>query len=302
MKKRISTAFVLLMTFYPVCASDPHSVPGVPPEKALEMLKEGNARFVGEKAEHPHTKIDRVRDTAVNGQHPFVTMMACSDSRVPLEEIFDQGVGDIFSIRVAGNVSGSDEIGSIEYGVVHTGTRLLVVLGHTKCGAVTAACTGGGHEGNIENLMRALQPAVAVTESKTGKRGTEIIPQCCRENVFVQIENILKNSKILQESVKKGELTVVGAIYDIDTGCVEFLGQHPFTATLANGANGIPATRPVSMPRSVQSSYPAPAYRPVPATYSAGSYPVLVTEESSLPGQPQKPRRQGGVRNLLKRQ
>ena len=219
----------MILTFFAIsaAASEHDASAGVAPEEALKLLREGNERFVQEKAEHPNSLLDRVHETAEHGQHPFVTILSCSDSRVPLETIFDQGIGDIFVIRVAGNVSGDGQLGSIEYGVAHTGTRLCVVLGHTKCGAITAACTDGGHEGKVEHLMKAIAPAVKRTEAKTGKKGIDAVPDCCKENVYLQIESLYRDSKILRDAVSNGNLVIVGAIYDIDTGKVEFLGQHP---------------------------------------------------------------------------
>jgi carbonic anhydrase len=205
----------------------------VSPQEAIALLKTGNARFVATQSVHPHIDHDRIVDTETNGQHPFVTILACSDSRVPLDMIFDQGIGDIFAIRVAGNVNGPAQLGSIEYGMEHTGTKLLVVLGHTKCGAVTAACTTSGKDdGNLSPLLGAIRPAVRKTEQETGKPAKDIIDQCSKENVFLQIESIFKTSQILREEVRKGSVQVVGAMYDIHTGKVEFYGQHPQTADL----------------------------------------------------------------------
>lgn len=227
MKTLISTIVFLLsvtlFSFHAILAAEHHSVSGMAPSDAVKVLQEGNARYVAGTPQHPHSNIERAKETAEHGQHPFVTILACSDSRVPLAVIFDQGIGDIFSVQAAGNVSGSAQLGSVEYGVAHAGTRLVVVLGHTKCGAITAACTGGGHEGNIEYLIQKINPAVKHTQLDTGKTGNEIIEPTCRNNVFLQIENLKANSEILSNAVEKGELVIVGAIYDIETGKVEFL-------------------------------------------------------------------------------
>jgi carbonic anhydrase len=234
MKKNIFYAVlsVLFLCSVSFLSAAEHHGSGVSADAALTLLKEGNARFTAEKEQHPNEKLDRVRSTAEHGQHPFATILACSDSRVPLEVIFDQGIGDIFAIKTAGNTSGRPQLGSIEYGVAHTGTRLVVVLGHTKCGAITAACTDGGHEGSIEFLVKAIAPAVKKTETKTGKSGKDIIPDCCKENVFHQIESIFRNSEIVRTAVAKGDTKVIAALYDIDTGKVEFFGEHPNTAEL----------------------------------------------------------------------
>jgi carbonic anhydrase len=214
---------VTLFNVHAILAAEHHAVSGIAPTEAIKLLQEGNARYVAGTAQHPHSNLERAKETAEHGQHPFVTILACSDSRVPLAVIFDQGIGDIFSVQAAGNVSGLAQLGSVEYGVAHAGTRLVVVLGHTKCGAITAACTGGGHEGNIEYLIQKIDPAVKHTQTVTGKSGNEIIEPTCRNNVFLQIENLKANSEILANAVKKGELVIVGAIYDIETGKTEFL-------------------------------------------------------------------------------
>ena len=227
---RCSLLLILSLCFVPAFAEDHDAAPQIAPEEALQMLMDGNARFVTGNLSHPHESLDLAKDTAVHGQHPFVTILSCSDSRVPLNVIFDQGIGDIFAIRVAGNVVGSHELGSIEYGVEHAGTRLCIVLGHTKCGAVTAASTGGGNEGNIKSLMQAIRPAVRRTETETGQTGKEIVEACAINNVLHQIETLYKESDILREAARKRELMVVGAIYDIESGKVEIVRPRPKTA------------------------------------------------------------------------
>ena len=196
-------------------------------EQALQVLKEGNARFVACKQDYPHEFLARARESAACGQYPIATFLSCCDSRVPLEIIFDQNVGDLFSIRVVGNICRDSQLGSIEYGVEYVGTPLCVVLGHTQCGAVTAACTGQGLEENIQALMASIRPAVERAEAKTGKTAADIIEVCCIENIFVQIETIFRKSIVLREAARCGKLLVVGAVYDIETGHVTFLGPHP---------------------------------------------------------------------------
>jgi carbonic anhydrase len=228
------SAVVLGVAGLQIAAANEHEqTESVSPQEAIALLKSGNARFVTEQTVHPHANHSRVEETETNGQHPFVTILACSDSRLPLDVIFDQGVGDIFAIRVAGNVNGPAQLGSIEYGVEHTGTKLLVVLGHTKCGAVTAACTTSGEkDGNLAALLEPIRTAAQKAEKETGKPAKEIIDTCSKENVFLQIESIFKTSSVLREEVRKGNVQVVGAMYDIHTGKVEFYGQHPKTAEL----------------------------------------------------------------------
>jgi len=196
-------------------------------ELAQKRLEEGNVRFQNQQRRLPNSGLSRVRETAKDGQHPFVTMLSCSDSRVPLEVVFDQGIGDIFVIRVAGNVAGDSEIGSIEYGVEHVGTPLLVVLGHTKCGAVTAAATHAHTEGSITKLVERIQPAVEkVTKDTPEITAEELVKKATVENVWESIKNLMKKSEILRHCVKEDKLRVVGAIYNVETGAVEWLGEH----------------------------------------------------------------------------
>ncbi|MDR0870858.1 MAG: carbonic anhydrase [Planctomycetaceae bacterium] len=233
MKKTSACVLFLLLLLTAFAFADDHNRgAGVSPEEALKLLKEGNVRFVAGKTVHLHSDTARAKDTKEHGQHPFATILTCSDSRVSLPVIFDQGIGDIFSIKIAGNVSGKPQLGSIEYGVAHAGSQLVVVLGHTNCGAVTAACTDGGHEGNIETLMKALEPAVKKAEAKTGKKGEDLIADACKENVFHQIETLYRGSEILREKITKKELQIIGGVYDIETGKVEFFGEHPNAKTL----------------------------------------------------------------------
>ena len=201
--------------------------PKVTQEHALQILQEGNARFVAGKRDHPHEFLTRAQETAEYGQRPIATFLSCSDSRVPLEIIFDQNIGDLFIIRVAGNICRDSQLGSIEFGVKYAETSLCVVLGHTKCGAVTAACTGQELEENIQTLVQSIAPAVERAKALTGRTGDEIVEVCCRENVFVQIETMFKKSSLLRKAAQNGELSIIGAVYDIETGLVTFLGPHP---------------------------------------------------------------------------
>ena len=196
-------------------------------EQAQQLLEAGNARFVRQFRFAPNTGLPRVKETAQNGQHPFVTILSCSDSRVPLEVIFDRGIGDIFVIRVAGNVVGDNETGSIEYGVEDVGTPLLVVLGHTKCGAVTAAATHAHTEGSITQLVGRIQPAVEKAKQSDPDMTEEaLIKKATVENVWDGIEKLTKSSEIIRHLVSEHKLQVVGAIYDVETGKVEWLGEH----------------------------------------------------------------------------
>lgn len=199
------------------------------PEDALKILQEGNARFVTGRREHPCEFLTRAYETAQSGQNPIAVVLSCSDSRVPLEIIFDQGLGDIFAIRVAGNVCGPYVLGSIDFAIEVTGTKLCVILGHTKCGAVTATCRGEKHNSNIDTLTNAIEPAVKRVVANRGRnqdgdeQWSEFLDDCCRENVFLQMESLFKQSRVVRDAVRAKRLMVVGAVYDIETGVVIFL-------------------------------------------------------------------------------
>jgi carbonic anhydrase len=218
-------------------------VPGVPPEVALSRLKEGNLRFRSDAMQHPNLGPERRRETAEKGQAPFATILSCSDSRVPCELIFDQGIGDLFIVRVAGNVCDVDETGSIEYGIGHLGTSLLVVLGHEKCGAVTAAAKGGDLEGSIPQLVDNIRPAVAEAQRLHPRMDPEpLVTFALRANVLQSIEDLLRRSEVARDLVREGKVSVVGAVYDIESGEVTWLGSHPRQIALlkenGTGANG----------------------------------------------------------------
>lgn len=203
-----------------LCAND--NTVGVPASEALQMLKDGNKRFIEGKSIHPHSDFARIKEIS-KGQKPFVTINGCSDSRVPPELIFDQGFGDVFVVRNAGNVSDTDEIGTIEYGTEHLGTNLVVVVGHTKCGAVTAVAKGDHVEGSIPKLVDNIVPAVdRVKHLRHNEEYTKWINEAIIENVNQSIKDILNNSTIVSQLVKEGKVRIVGAIYDTDTGKVLF--------------------------------------------------------------------------------
>lgn len=202
--------------------------PGISADQALTRLQEGNARFVADECMHPRCDAARRKQVASKGQHPFATVITCSDSRVPVELPFDQGIGDIFVIRVAGNVCDVDEAGSIEYGVDHLHTPLLVVLGHTDCGAVTAVTTGAEVRGNIPPLVDNIKPAVDQAQKEyPDLHGKDLVPHAITANVWQSISELFERSKVTRRLVRSGKLTVTGAIYHLDDGKVEWLGPHP---------------------------------------------------------------------------
>jgi methyl-accepting chemotaxis protein/carbonic anhydrase len=198
------------------------------PDQAIEKLKQGNDRFVAEKNAHPNLTMGRRESTAQNGQQPFATILGCSDSRAPVEAIFDQGVGDLFIIRVAGNVSDTDEIGSIEYGAGHLGTPVIVVLGHTQCGAVTAVVTGAEVHGSIPRLVDNIGPAAEAARLKHPElNGNDLVPAAVQENVWQSIDDLFKASEEIRGLVSEGKVKVVGAIYELHSGKVQWIGEHP---------------------------------------------------------------------------
>ena len=235
------------------------------PTEIQKALADGNARFVAASPQHPHSGIDRVVDTGANGQKPIATILGCSDSRVPPERIFDQGVGDLFVIRVAGNVADGDEIGSAEYGVGHLHTPLLVVLGHTKCGAVTAVASQAEVHGSIPGLVDNIVPAVERARKRhAGVAAGELVSFAIVENVFQSIHDTLKKSAEIRGLVQTGKLAIVGAVYDIDTGRVSWLGQHPdqtalLAAPAAKGGDHGPANALANSKVEAKGSFALPA-------------------------------------------
>ncbi|MBD3381960.1 MAG: hypothetical protein GF404_07170, partial [candidate division Zixibacteria bacterium] len=193
----------------------------------MQMLREGNQRYVDNSRIYPNLDRDRIKEVT-GGQNPYATVITCSDSRVPVEHIFDAGLGDIFVIRVAGNVCDVDEIGSIEYGIGHLYTPVLVVLGHTSCGAVTAVCTDAEVHGSIPPLVDNIIPAVRSVESENPHlHGKDLVPKAVEANVWRSIEDLLKHSPEACKLVESGYLQVVGAVYHLDDGHVEWMGTHP---------------------------------------------------------------------------
>ncbi len=190
------------------------------PSEAHRILVDGNRRFV-ENVKAQRNLKDQVLATS-SGQFPFAVILSCIDSRVPAELVFDQGIGDIFSTRVAGNIINEDILGSIEYGCKVAGSKIVVVLGHTKCGAVTAACNHV-EMGNITPLLSKIQPAVKKIFSPGEAVVEEKIEEVSIENVKESIRNIKANSSILAEMEANDEIEIVGALYSVETGEVRFL-------------------------------------------------------------------------------
>lgn len=194
----------------------------ITPSVALDLLKEGNKRFIN------NLKINRnllqqANETS-DGQHPFAVILSCIDSRTSAELIFDQGLGDIFSVRIAGNIVNEDILGSMEFGCKVAGAKIIVVLGHTKCGAVKGACDDVSL-GNLTGLISKIKPAVdqeKETISNRNSANANFVENVAALNVKVSVKNILDRSSIISEMVQKGEIAIVGGIHDIATGEVSF--------------------------------------------------------------------------------
>lgn len=204
------------------------------PDECLALLREGNARFVSGHSTYPHLGAERLHQAGTENQadHAFATVITCSDSRVPVELIFDAGIMDLFVIRVAGNVCDTDEAGSIEYGLAHVNTPVLVVLGHSQCGAVTAvthALEGDGHalERNIPPLVDNIEPAVRRAMARVPGRDEEgRIAVGIEENVWQSIADLFKASPSTRNLVREGKARVVGAVYDVGSGTVTWLPEE----------------------------------------------------------------------------
>jgi carbonic anhydrase len=193
--------------------------PKVPPAVALARLKSGNQRWVAMKMQHPRQTARRRAEVATS-QHPFAIVLTCADSRTAPELMFDQGLGDVFVVRVAGNVLNDENLGSIEYGVQNLGAQLIVVLGHERCGAIKAArdtiAAGSRAPGHIQSLVEALAPAVKATKGEDAEA-------TARANERIVAQELRKSKPILKGLIQKGTISVVAAHYDLDTGAVEFL-------------------------------------------------------------------------------
>lgn len=194
----------------------------VTPEMALQFLKEGNKRFT-KNIKTNRNLLEQVNDTR-EGQWPFAIVLSCIDSRTSAELVFDQGLGDIFSARIAGNILNADILGSMEFATKMVGSKVIVVLGHTKCGAVKGACDSL-QMGNLTTLLNKIQPAVyeekTTEQNRTGKN-TEFVENVATLNVMLTMERIRRESVIIRELEEAGQIKIIGGKYDVDTGAVEF--------------------------------------------------------------------------------
>ncbi len=194
------------------------------PQKSLQELKEGNIRFTNN-IKANRDLLAQVKDTST-GQYPFATILSCIDSRVSSEVIFDQGIGDVFSARVAGNFVNEDILGSMEFACKLAGTKLVVVLGHTSCGAVKGACDDA-KMGNLTKLIEKIKPAVEAVkqpedQAQRNSSNLSFVDNVAAKNVTMTIDRILNESEVLAEMQQSGEIMIIGAMYDIKTGAVNF--------------------------------------------------------------------------------
>ena len=194
----------------------------VTPDLALEILKEGNERFV-KNLKANRNLLQQVNETS-KGQFPFATILSCIDSRTSAELIFDQGLGDIFSIRIAGNILNEDILGSMEFATKVMGTKIIVVLGHTKCGAIVGACNHI-EMGNLTTLLNKIQPAIysekETVENRNGSNET-FVKNVTELNVFLTIDRIKRESPIIAELEQQGAIKIIGGLYDVENGRVTF--------------------------------------------------------------------------------
>lgn len=194
----------------------------ITPGEALEYLKDGNDRFM-RNLNVQRDLLKQVNQTSA-GQFPFATILSCIDSRTSAELIFDQGLGDVFSIRIAGNVLNDDILGSMEFACAMANSKIVVVLGHTKCGAVAGACDGI-EDGHITNLLAKIKPAIELEQSETNDRtgdNSDFVAKVAFHNVHLVIDQVRNKSKMLADMEKNGQIMIVGGMYNIETGRVEF--------------------------------------------------------------------------------
>ncbi len=233
----------------------------ITPDRALAYLKEGNDRFV-KNLKANRNLLEQVNETR-DGQWPFATVLSCIDSRTSAELIFDQGLGDIFSIRLAGNVLSEAVLGSMEFGCKLAGSRLLMVLGHTSCGAIKGACDNV-QLGNLTTLLNLIQPSVYFERTVTENRGSsnaEFVDKVARIQVRRTVEGVIERSMVLREMIEKAEIGLIGGIYDVSTGLVQFFEdtwmcgsvRHFYLdTTTLSGAGTVPVNPPPAQTPTVE--------------------------------------------------
>lgn len=197
---------------------------GVTPKKAVDLLLEGNERFLAKKSAD-RDLLEQIQDTA-KGQYPIATILSCIDSRIPTEIVFDQGIGDIFNVRIAGNFINEDILGSMEFACKLAGSKTIMVMGHTSCGAVKGACDNADL-GNLTQMLAKIMPAVNNTSTKDGEArnsgNVDFVNRVSEENVRIAIEEIKAKSPVLVDMLDNEEISIVGAMYDVTTGKVALI-------------------------------------------------------------------------------
>ncbi len=207
------------------------------PFNAINMLKEGNLRFVSTNKNPANQNKERRVMLAEYGQRPFAMILGCSDSRTPVEQIFDVGIGDLFVVRVAGFIADSDVTGTFEYGAKSLKIPLLVVLGHNSCDTITTAINNDKNVGNYSTLIEKIKPAVEKAEYLYGNKiSPALIEEAVKQNIWLSMENLITSSSVLRNMIRNNKLKIVGANYNLDTGIVEWLGEHPRQAEFLSGS------------------------------------------------------------------
>ena len=289
MKRTLATLVLSIVLCF--SAVDANSEGFLPADEVMQRLKDGNARYVAGKTIHEGQGVARREELARTGQRPIATILGCSDSRAPLEIIFDQGVGDIFVVRVAGNVAGPSELGSIEYGVASLGTPVVLVLGHSSCGAVSAALYNKSVPANASGIINQIRPAVAKAKAwSPNASGVELVNKSVKANVWQSMEAVLRNSREAREGVLDGRILVVGGVYDLESGQVAWLGQHPEQGKLlaeihAAQHKAKPRPKAVVAPKRTEQAEPAleAAKQPQPDSADSASAPAAVQANAAAP-------------------
>lgn len=198
----------------------------ISPQEALTKLVEGNKRFSSDNSIHPN-RCAETKNALLKQQKPFAAVLSCSDSRVPIEIIFDAGLGDIFAVRTAGHVLSSEVLGSLEYAIKSLGVKLIIILGHENCGAINTAIQTYDNKSyselsdNLKSIMNHIYPAIE--NVKCNHTDDNFLNHAVKANIYYQLEDLLKKDAYIKEKVKKGEIAIVGAMYSLATGNVEFL-------------------------------------------------------------------------------
>lgn len=254
------------------------------PAQALELMRQGNNRFSNGTPAHPNTGTERLVDAA-RSTRPFAVVLSCADPRVPVERVFDRGFGDLYVVRNTGGLAERSAVAGIENGCAQMGAPLLVVLGHNRCAVITAACTNAEILGITPQMVDAVRPAVDAAQAKHPKvLGVTLAPYVAEELVWVNIRTILSRSAELQRLVKAGKVKVVGAVCEVETGEVRFLGEHAETnAIIAAGVQAWPdAAQPVAVTRvETREPNPEPA-KPLPVVSSSTSSPITTPAGASI--------------------